>query len=75
MCPTLTSPGCQTAQRAAAAEERVKRLEAALRYILDGFGLDAPHYNIDKDNPPRQSDMWIIQKARAALQEAQGDGE
>lgn len=33
MCDALKSPGCQTAQRAAAAEERVKVLEGALREI------------------------------------------
>lgn len=84
MCDTLKSPGCQTAQRAAAAEERIKRLEAVLAQRIDWEWLETEISAIDtmyRGSPSYTRDAYwfkdevlaLIQKAaeidRAALQE------
>lgn len=79
MCNALKTPGCETARRLAAAEERVKKLEGTLRGILNletisahvGYDGDAGGGSYLYEDAVLLSDIEVI--ARAALQEAPRD--
>ena len=41
----------------------------AIVYVLDGYGLDAPFYEEDPDDPVEQQDRWITDHLRSIVGE------